>query len=625
MTKIGLAINIVTNNFPSHYKLLCSLPLFINLEKIMEQQLPKQLLPFFWHFVKPYKWRWLATLSTGLIWGIQTNLTPYFMKQIINALAYYEGNKAEIFNVIWVPVLCYFAVWFTQAINFRLLDVVKVKLYPNIRVDIINAMFAYLGRHSHAYLQNNFAGSLANKMMDMAGGTAAVLNKFDEAVANIFVFMIAMVSMSFVSPLFSGILLGWAFLFFSVTFMFSRKIKILSKVFSESKSVLAGKIVDAVTNLTNIRLFASNTYENDRLAKFGSGVANNDRDVQRYILKMRICWDVTFITLITSMLSALIFMYSKGRITVGDFTFIMTVSISIFMHMWQLASQFVQFAEEIGKCSQALTIITAPHEIVDSTDAKPLVVSKGEIIFDNVSFNYQRNNNLFQNKHVEIKAGEKIGLVGFSGSGKTTFVNLILRFFDVESGKILIDGQDIAKVTQDSLHQKISMIPQDTSLFHRSLMENIRYGRLDATDDEVIVASKKAHCHEFISILPEGYDALVGERGIKLSGGQRQRIAIARASLKNAPILILDEATSALDSVTEKHIQDGLHELMQNHATIVIAHRLSTLSEMDRILVFDKGHIIEDGSHEQLLEINGHYAKMWHMQAGGFLPESEEK
>lgn len=589
----------------------------------MEQQLPKQLLPFFWHFVKPYKWLWLATLSTALIWGIQTNLTPYFMKQIINTLAYYEGNKIDIFNIIWAPVLCYFSVWFTQAINFRLLDVMKVKLYPNIRVDIVNAMFKYLNRHSHGYLQNNFAGSLSNKIMDMAGGTAAVLNKFDEAVANIFVFLIALISMSFVSPLFSGILLGWAFLFLSITLIFSRKTKILSRVFSESKSALSGKIVDAVTNLTNIRLFASNAYESDKLGKFGSEVANNDRDVQIYILKMRIWWDVTFITLITSMLGSLIFMYSKGNITVGDFTFIMTVSISIFMYMWQLASQFVQFAEELGKCSQALTIINVPHDIVDITNAKPLVIKQGNIIFDNVTFYYQRNNNLFQNKHVEIEAGTKVGLVGFSGSGKTTFVNLILRFFDVESGRILIDGQDIAKVTQDSLHEQISMIPQDTSLFHRSLMENIRYGRLNASDAEVVEASKKAHCHEFISILLEGYDSLVGERGIKLSGGQRQRIAIARAMLKNAPILILDEATSALDSVTEKYIQTGLEALMKGRTTIVIAHRLSTLSEMDRILVFDKGHIIEDGTHTKLLKTKGHYAKMWQMQAGGFLPESE--
>jgi ATP-binding cassette subfamily B protein len=225
--------------------------------------------------------------------------------------------------------------------------------------------------------------------------------------------------------------------------------------------------------------------------------------------------------------------------------------------------------------------------------------------------------------NVTIQSGSKTGLVGFSGSGKSTFVNLILRFFDVSSGKILIDWQDIKQVTQDSLRQSIALIPQDTSLFHRSLMENIRYGRLEATDEEVFEVSKQAHCDEFIRQLPEGYQTLVGERGIKLSGGQRQRIAIARAMLKKAPILILDEATSALDSVTEKYIQESLHELMTGCTTIVIAHRLSTLAEMDRILVFSKGSIVEEGTHQQLLALNGHYAKMWKMQAGGFLPDSE--
>ncbi|MCH2037632.1 MAG: ATP-binding cassette domain-containing protein, partial [Rickettsiales bacterium] len=223
------------------------------------------------------------------------------------------------------------------------------------------------------------------------------------------------------------------------------------------------------------------------------------------------------------------------------------------------------------------------------------------------------------NKNIIIKPGEKVGLVGFSGSGKTTFINLILRFYDIESGTITIDGQDISTISQESLRRNIAMIPQDTSLFHRSIMDNIRYGLLDASDEEVRMAAKHAHADEFIEKLPEGYHSMVGERGIKLSGGQRQRIAIARAILKNAPILILDEATSALDSVNEKFIQDGLHNLTQNRTTIVIAHRLSTLLEMDRILVFDKGSIIEDGPHQDLLKQNGHYAYMWNMQTGQYL------
>ena len=502
------------------------------------------------------------------------------LKMVIDTISSYQGDKITIFDAIKVPVIGYVLVWITMAINFRVVDWVKMRFFPNIRCDIINSMFAYLNPLGAMY---------------------------------------------FVNPIFSAILFIWAVSFISITLWFSKKTKILSKDFSESKSMLSGHIVDAVTNLVNMRLFARNRYENTRLNNTVTDTVTKDRAVQWYIMKMRICWDITFIALISSMLRGLVTLYSHGKITVGDFAFIMTVAMNIFMHIWGIASQFVQFAEELGKCSQALTIITAPHDIVDIPDAKPITIKKGAITFDNVTFRYQRNNNLFENKHVDIESGTKVGLVGFSGSGKTTFVNLILRFFDVESGQILIDKQDIAKVTQDSLHEQISMIPQDTSLFHRSLMENIRYGRLDATDEEVIEASKRAHCHEFISQLPDGYESLVGERGIKLSGGQRQRIAIARAMLKNAPILILDEATSALDSVTEKQIQEGLHSLMEGCTTIVIAYRLSTLSEMDRILVFDKGHIIEDGSHKELLKLKGHYARMWNMQAGGFLPEVEDE
>ena len=585
--------------------------------------LPKQLLPFFWHFIKPYKWLALSLFFTGLLWSIHFSLAPYLFKLIIDRVAAYQGDKADIFSVIKFPILGYILLWCLMACNFRLVDWVRLRIFPNIRRDIINVMFSYLNRHSYGYLQNNFAGSLSNKIMDMAGSTASAFTRIDEGLANIFAFFIALVSMYLINPLFSGILLIWAVAFIGTTLLFSRKTKELSQQFSESKSTLSGKIVDAVTNLTNMRMFARHRYENQRLDDAIMDTVVKDRAVQWYILKMRIFWDVSFVALISSLLGSLAFLYSKGRITVGDFAFVMTVGLNIFMHIWGLASQFVQFAEELGKCSQALTIITAPHDITDAPDARPLVITNGTITFDNVTFRYQRNNNLFENKQVEIPAGSKIGLVGFSGSGKTTFVHLILRFFDIEAGRILIDGQDIAQVTQDSLHEQISMIPQDTSLFHRSLMENIRYGRLEATDEEVMEASKNAHCHEFIMQLPEGYDSLVGERGIKLSGGQRQRIAIARAMLKDAPILILDEATSALDSVTEKHIQDGLHHLMEGRTTIVIAHRLSTLAEMDRIIVFDKGHIIEDSSHEELLRNKGHYARMWHMQAGGFLPEKE--
>jgi ATP-binding cassette subfamily B protein len=288
-----------------------------------------------------------------------------------------------------------------------------------------------------------------------------------------------------------------------------------------------------------------------------------------------------------------------------------------------LSRSFLEFFEYLGNISDGVRIFVTPHEIVDQPDAPPLQVDQGRISFRAVSFTYPEGLPVFRHLDVEIQPRQHVGLVGFSGSGKSTFVNLILRLFEPGDGQIEIDGQDILGVTQDSLRENISMIPQDPQLFHRTLMENIRYGRLDATDDEVIAAAKAAHADEFIRQTEKGYDSLVGERGVKLSGGQRQRIAIARAILKDAPILILDEATSSLDSITEKHIQAGLEYLMQGKTVVVVAHRLSTIAHLDRILVFDQGQIVEDGSHAELLKRDGHYARLWNMQAGGFLPETQ--
>jgi ATP-binding cassette subfamily B protein len=579
------------------------------------------LKQFFFDIIRPYKWYIVSFFFIALYWGINNSLSPYVLKIIIDKAAAVNGDKFAVFVAVKPYVVLYMLLWFFIAIDMRFLDWVKLKLFPSVRYDIVTNMFNYLNKHSHRYFQNNFAGSLSNKISDMQSAAVAVLSTLDDAFAQCCGLSVAIISMLIVHPIFALILLVWAAAFIFIAIYFFEPIHDLSNVFAASKTTLVGKLVDSISNVTNVRLFSRSSYENALIQQATFDTINKDRAMQWTILKMRVYWDVSIIVLIGLNLYVLVVMYAKNQVTIGDFSFIISLSISIFYNLWYLASQFVVFAEQLGKCRQALTIISAPHEIVDQSHVKPLVVTQGRIEFDEVTFHYDEGAHLFKNKNVIIEPGQKIGLVGLSGSGKSTFANLILRLFELESGKILIDGQNINAVSQDSLREHIAMIPQDVSLFHRTLMENIRYGRVDASDDEVIAASKKAHCHEFISRIATGYQSLVGERGIKLSGGQRQRIAIARAMLKNAPILILDEATSALDSVTEKLIQDGLHLLMEGRTTIVIAHRLSTLSEMDRILVFDGGCIIEDGSHEELIRMNGHYARMWQMQAGGFLPD----
>lgn len=579
------------------------------------------LRKFFFDLIKPYKGYVSAIFFIGFFWAINNTLSPYVLKIIIDKVAVFGGDKSLIFAAILPYALLYIMLQFLVSADMRLLDWIKLKLFPRLRYDISTQMFAYLNQHSHRYFQNNFAGSLANKISDMMSGVITILTTLDDTFAQCIGIMIAIISMLLINPLFGLILFIWIVAFLGITFTYFKPIRDRSNLFATAKTTVMGKLVDSIGNVTNVRLFSRHPFENKLIEEAVQDTVNKDRSMQRAVLKMRIFWDVSIVILIAVNITLLLHMYSKSQVTIGDFSFIISLSTSIFYNLWYLAGQFVTFAEELGRCKQALSIISASHDIMNQPNAKPLIVSHGRIEFDDVTFHYAEGARLFKNKNVIIESGQKVGLVGLSGSGKSTFVNLILRLFDVESGRILIDGQDVKAVTQSSLHEQIAMIPQDISLFHRTLMENIRYGCIDASNDEVIEASKKAHCHEFISQLVEGYQSLVGERGIKLSGGQRQRIAIARAILKNAPILILDEATSALDSLTEDLIQDSLHTLMQDRTTIVIAHRLSTLSKMDRILVFEDGHIIEDGSHESLMQIQGHYHRMWIMQAGGFLPE----
>lgn len=588
--------------------------------------LPKKLHYFLWHFVKPYRLTFSGMLFSVFLLAILTSVNPFLMKVIIDDVVEYQGASRSLFSTVLIPAVLFVLVYQAMDLCWAMFDYFKLKTMPKVREDIINTMFAYLQGHSYSYFQKNFSGSLANKIADMARGAESVISQIIEPLAfQIMALLVASFSMQLIHPLFGLVLLCWSFLFLGIICLFYKKTLWLSNAFSESNSVCMGKLVDSVTNIVSAMFFARKRYEQKYLAKYVSDSKEKDQLLQKYMFKIKLLQGTSVTILFGLMVMVLLYAKERNLVTIGDFAFIFALSTTIMQGLWYLASHFLIFSQELGVCEQALTLMNVPHEIVDAPDAKVLKVTQGEIKFDNVSFNYDRGKNVFRNKSITIIGGQKVGLVGFSGSGKTTFVNLILRFFNISAGRILIDTQNIVEVTQDSLHENIAMIPQDPMMFHRTMMENIRYGRLDATDEEVFEASKKAHCHEFIELMPEGYQALVGERGLKLSGGQRQRIAIARAILKNAPVLILDEATSALDSITEKKIRESVEYLMQGRTTLVIAHRLSTLSDMDRILVFSGGHIVEDGTHDELMALDGHYAKLWDMQAGGFLPERSEE
>ncbi|MBL0319278.1 MAG: ABC transporter ATP-binding protein [Alphaproteobacteria bacterium] len=584
---------------------------------------PKHLMPFLWHFIMLQRPWFILLLLAHLGWAVDWTIMPYLFQRFVGAVIHYDGDRMAAWGAFAAPALTVLGFWLTVEILYRSSDFLASRTYPRFEATIRMAMVEYMRHHSYTFFANHLSGDLSSKIDDITEASTRIMQLlitlFIPAAVGV---TIATIMFSRLHPLFGIVACGWFCLHLGICLIFAKACNRLSVEHSASKNKINGQIVDSFANITAVKLFARMGWEWQHIKVSQQQEQAKHHRVLDMVFKIRLILGVCCYSFMgVGMMMLMISQWQKNHITGVEFGYIFYASWGICVMAWISGIELPNFFKEIGKCQQALIPIQKAHDVTDSEGAQRLHVSKGDILFDNVTFHYQRNHNLFENKHVHISAGSKVGLVGFSGSGKTTFVNLILRFFDVEAGRILIDGQDIAFVTQESLHEAIAMIPQDTSLFHRSLMDNIRYGNIDATDEEVIIASKRAHCHEFISQLPQGYDSEVGERGVKLSGGQRQRIAIARAMLKNAPILILDEATSALDSVTEKHIQEGLHSLMQGRTTIVIAHRLSTLSEMDRILVFDKGHVIEDGTHEQLLKINGHYARMWHMQAGGFLPE----
>ena len=554
-----------------------------------------------------------------------TILLPYAVKEIIDAVTLANETGADIFSASKEALILFALLNLGIVLFSRASGAALVMTGPYLRAEIRKTLFSYLQYHSHRYFVSHFAGSLANRIAEVSMSCMHALWTITfDFYPLIIKSAVALIILFYASGELTLVLSLWLAIYIFVSYLLAKRCRVYAQDFAAARSLVTGKVVDSVTNVMNAKMFARRQYEEDYLTDYLNHEVDHALRTYWYMEKLRWFQFTAAMVLMVGMVGYALKIWSEGGMSVGEFSMVAGLAIMLIEAARGLSRSFLEFFEYLGNISDGVSVFVQPHEIVDQPKAPVLKVNRGEITFDDVTFVYHEGLRVFEHLNVTIKPKQQVGLVGFSGSGKSTFVNLMLRLFEPQSGSINIDGQNILEVTQDSLRENISMIPQDPQLFHRSLMENIRYGRLDASDDEVIEAAKKAHAHEFVLQTEKGYDSLVGERGVKLSGGQRQRVAIARAILKDAPILILDEATSSLDSVTEKKIQLGLDNVMKGRTVVVVAHRLSTISHMDRILVFDQGKIIEDGSHEQLLQRDGHYAHLWNMQAGGFLPEKDE-
>ena len=594
-------------------------------------QPPSTLFAFCRHYTKGMELSLvLMSVSAALLAILEVSLFSY-MGQLVDWLSTYtpqtlfEEQKAELIKMaIVLLVILPIVVFFHSAILHQ-------ALLGNYPMSIRWSAHRYLLRQSVSFYQNEFAGRIATKVMQTSLAVREAVMKLLDVLMYIvvyfgaMVFLVAEADWRLMLPL-----LVWVIIYAAIQMYFVPKLKKIASSQADARSEMTGRIVDSYTNISTIKLF-SYTQREEQYAK-----QSMDVFLQPVYKQMRLVTSLNFAInslnylLVFSVAALSLYLWSLSAISAGAIA--VAVSLSLRLNgmaqwiMWEISSLF----ENIGTATDGMKTLSTPIKVDDKPDAKTLAVSKGDIAFSNVHFNYGKAANetnrgpVMNGLNLHIKPGEKIGLVGRSGAGKSTLVNLLLRFYDTDSGTIKIDGQNITDVSQESLRRYIAMVTQDTSLLHRSVKDNILYGRPDASEAEMLSAAKQAKALEFISDLEDskgnkGFDAQVGERGVTLSGGQRQRIAIARVLLKNAPILILDEATSALDSEVEAAIQASLDDLMTGKTVIAIAHRLSTIAQMDRLIVLDEGRVVEQGSHESLIAQNGIYAGLWAHQTGGFI------
>ena len=563
----------------------------------MRQQHAKTTLQLLWRASRPYKWRRnLALITATLTLAVGTIVGPLIIAQLLDMIQHGQLQT----DSVWTLVIFYgISQLWSEIIGWRIVLYLMWTLETAMQRDIANKVFAKLAGETMFFHSNKFGGSLVSQNSKLSSCVERFWDELVWAVLPLVIFSIV---------------------FGVAVFFGSRPMAKLSQREAEASNKVSGNLADMVSNVLAVKSSGAEKIEQQRFDKTNHAWRKASLATMRGFLTVSSVYSTINTSIRIGAIVFAIYAAQHNIVSVAAVYLIITYTGSVARELWNMNSIMRNYNRIIGDAHEMVEILHTPTSLVDKSDKK-LHVDRGVIDFDAVTFTHDEGKGamLFRNFSLHITPGEKVGLVGSSGSGKTTLTKLLLRFADIDSGTIMIDEQNIAEVTQASLRSQIAYVPQEPLLFHRSVRENIAYGKANATDAEIEQAAKKAGAYDFIIKLQDGFNTLVGERGIKLSGGQRQRIAIARAIVKDAPILVLDEATSALDSESEVLIQKSLKTLMQNRTSIVIAHRLSTIAKLDRIIVMHNGKIVEDGSHDQLLKHGGHYAKLWQHQSGGFI------
>ena len=595
-----------------------------NLNSKQRASVAKRTLYYYWQSSKKYKWYALGTIiSTPIVVLIRTTLIPLIFAEMIDAIS--GGIAADQIIPVLLPkgitLISLYLVGSAILGWFRVYWCWKYELLA--LYDLGTVCFNAISTQSMRFHSDRFSGSLVSQTNKFIGS----FERFFDLIIFDILYLVSMIVFFMVvlvprSPLFAFSLLAFIAIYVLCSALSFKKISHLSKERAEAENKQTGQLADSVSNILSVKSYGRESHERHRYANFNRASYNAGIAQMNATMKRDLAFNFVNIGIIAVLVAFMMAGSPIFGLSVSTLILIVNYSMNIMGELWNVNNIFKHINRVFGDAHEMTIILDTKDDVKDIPGATELRVKNGKIDFKNIHFQHaDAKEAIFDNFSLSIKPGERVGLVGISGSGKTTLTKLLLRFADVESGEILIDGQNISKVQQISLRENIAYVPQETSLFHRSIAENIAYAKPDASQKEIERAAKLANAHDFIMTLPDGYQTLVGERGIKLSGGQRQRIAIARAILKDAPILVLDEATSALDSESEALIQDALEKLMHGRTSIVVAHRLSTIASMDNIVVLEAGKIIEQGTHRQLIKKDGAYNKLWSRQSGAFLEE----